>query len=134
MTMLTRYSAFPNIFDELLNFSVDNFHHQKFPFCDVYLESDVVIFEFALAGYKKEEIDIQIDKKILTVSFEKKEESESNKSRHYYIKSLSKRSFNKSFVLSDEIDIDSSEAKFENGILSISFKKCEKNVKQIEIQ
>lgn len=76
-------------------------------------------------GLKKEDIKLNLDKNILTISFEpKKEEStESNNKmlRHEY----KFKSFKRSFTLNDKINTGNIEAKYADGILDVTLHKKE---------
>ena len=90
-----------------------------------------------LPGYKKEDININIDNDILTISSEIKNEKE-EKTKNYISKSFTKNSFCKKLILSDDIDKDKINAKMEDGILNLKLKKIKKielnTSKKIDIQ
>lgn len=91
----------------------------------------------ALPGYKKDDISINIDNDVLTISSELNEENE-QKGKNYITKQIKKCSFTKRFVLSDDIDKDKINAKMEDGILHIKLDKIKKievnNTKKISIE
>jgi len=90
-----------------------------------------------LPGYKKEDININIDNDILTISSEIKNEKE-EKTKNYISKSFTKNSFCKKLILSDDIDKDKINAKMEDGILNLKLEKIKKielnTSKKIDIQ
>ena len=74
--------------------------------------------EIALAGFKAEEIEVSTEQNILRVASRvEKRDSE----RTYLHKGLSKRSFNNSWQLADDVRISSVD--FADGLLSISLEK-----------
>lgn len=75
-------------------------------------------FKFALAGYSKDDVKVELDDGILSVSAEKVEESDSNKTELY--RGISKKSFKQSYQLTD-LDLDTSNisADMKNGQLKI---------------
>ena len=75
-------------------------------------------------GFKKEDFKINLDNGLLTVSFEKKEETE-NKEYKTIRKEFSFRSFKRSFNLDDKINTGGIQAKYENGVLKIYLPKKE---------
>ena len=87
-----------------------------------------------LPGMKREDVNIELNNNILTLSGEKKVEREiKDQSYHMFERSFGK--FSRSFRLSPEVEADNIEAKFDNGILTLSLPKSEKAVaKKIEIQ
>jgi len=79
-------------------------------------------YEMALPGFSKEDINVEVEGRILTISAEV-EESEETKWRY---------SFNKRYELPNNVDPEQVEAKMENGVLSLSFGKS-KEAKKISI-
>jgi len=86
-----------------------------------------------LPGLKKDDISINLENGILTVSGERKFEDE-QEGKTYHRVETRYGSFNRSFQLPDNIDPDSVNAKYENGVLNITIEKSEVNrSKKIEI-
>jgi molecular chaperone IbpA len=71
------------------------------------------VVELAVAGYKKEEIDVTLEKTHLTISGKKSEKDE----RNYLVKGIAGRSFTRKFVVLDTIEVK--EATLTDGILSV---------------
>ncbi len=84
--------------------------------------------EINAAGRKKEDFKITVDKNILTVSFEKNEEK-NNENPKEYKKFIKKEfvlsSFKRSFTLDEKINAEGIQAKYENGILTLTLPKKE---------
>jgi molecular chaperone IbpA len=74
--------------------------------------------EFALAGYKKDDIEVSTENNKLFVESKKVESSDTDEYLH---KGLAKRAFTWSRTLSDDVKI--SDVKFENGMLIIKLNK-----------
>ena len=92
--------------------------------------------EFNVPGRNKEDFKINVDKGLLTVSYEKKEETET-KDVKVLRKEFSFQSFTRSFSLDEKINAEGIEAKYENGILKVLLPKKEEvkiAPKQISIQ
>lgn len=91
--------------------------------------------EINAPGRNKEDFKVNVDKDLLTVSYEKKDENnvESGPSiRREFIFN----SFTRSFSLDKKIDVSNIQAKYENGILKIdlpSKPEVKEEVKQITI-
>ncbi|HEY9177394.1 MAG TPA: Hsp20/alpha crystallin family protein [Flavipsychrobacter sp.] len=86
-------------------------------------------------GLKKEDFDIQVEKDVLTVSFEKKEES-AETTEKFIRNEYQFRSFKRSFTLSDKINASDIAASYTDGVLSITLPKAEPvapAVKKIDI-
>lgn len=76
-------------------------------------------------GLKKEDFKIDVDKNLLTISFEHKDESE-NTSEKWLRQEFKMRSFKRSFSLNENIDASAISATYQNGILHIGLPKKEK--------
>jgi len=78
-------------------------------------ENDYCI-ELAVAGFKRDEIDITAQQNVLIVTGKKKEESEENGSDYIY-RGIATRSFERRFALADHIQVKGADLK--DGLLSI---------------
>jgi molecular chaperone IbpA len=81
-------------------------------------DSSNFTIEVALAGFKREEIEVSTEQNILRV-VSKHEEKDTT--RTYLHKGLSKRSFNRSWQLSEDVRVR--DVKFEDGLLTIDLEK-----------
>ncbi|HKJ34903.1 MAG TPA: Hsp20/alpha crystallin family protein [Balneolales bacterium] len=89
--------------------------------------------EVAVPGIKKEDINISIKDDILIISGERKWK-EDNERKYHRIES-GYGEFTRELTLSDDIDKDSIEASYADGILTLSLlKKKQQESKQIEIK
>ena len=93
---------------------------------------DATTFEItiAVAGYSETDLDILCEDNQLII----RGRQEHNPNRHYLHQGIAARSFIKSFVLADGMQIKG--ALLENGLLIITLQKPQKspNIKRIEIQ
>ncbi len=80
--------------------------------------------ELSAPGFTKEEIELSIENEILTVSGEKKSETEQTEKR-YSRKEFSFQNFKRSFTLPENVDQEKIAARFEHGILHIELPKKE---------
>ena len=91
--------------------------------CDIYEKGGRVHIELDVPGFNKEDVKVDLDDGILTIAATKHEDKE-EKEKNYYRKERLfgsfKRQFNVGNVKENEID-----AKFNNGVLKISFPKEE---------
>ena len=88
---------------------------------DIMDEGDHFLLKCELPGLKKEDINIEIDNDVLTVSAEYKEENEEKK-ENYLRRERRYGSFSRSFDISD-ISSDQISAAYENGILKLQLPK-----------
>lgn len=119
--------------DDFFTLSASNYSAIRNPLHDVIETDKDYIVEVSLAGVKKENIKIDVEDDVLTISAERKEnEQKFNKKQTYYGK------FVKSFTLPESIDKENIQASFEDGILKLEIPKLEieskKKIKQIEIR
>lgn len=92
------------------------------------------IVEASLAGYSKDDINIELSKGILTISAEKKEDTENKEDDNsYIIKEIHHSYVSRSLSLKDA-DENKVSAKFDNGILNIEIGKKEKKVESVNIK
>jgi len=85
--------------------------------------------DVSVPGFTKDELKVDLNDGILTVSGEHNIEKKDDKV-NYSRKEFSKKSFSRSFNVPDSMNTDELDAKLENGILSLSIKKKELPPKQ----
>ncbi len=85
-----------------------------------------------IPGIKKENLKITLQDNILTIEGEKKKEEES-KEKNYFRSERIFGSFKRCFTLPSEVDSEKVDAKFEDGVLSISLKKLEPQPKKEKV-
>jgi HSP20 family molecular chaperone IbpA len=111
-------TVFDDVFD---SFFMDFPQHLKrttsgYPVADIYQnESGNTILEFALAGFSKEDLSIEVkpEKRSITVSASSDDTGVDNRR-------IAKRSFQKTYVnYDDNLDLSSVEASYENGLLTV---------------
>lgn len=80
--------------------------------------------ELAVPGRKKEDFNIEIDKDVLTISSENKQENEV-KEENYTRREFHFSSFRRAFTLPETIDSDNIKANYEDGLLKFTLPKKE---------
>ena len=92
--------------------------------------------EMAAPGLERKDFKVEVEKGMLIISSEKEEESNEEK-KNYTRREYSYNSFSRSFALPDNSMPEKINAKYENGILSITLPKKEitvsKPAKEIEV-
>jgi HSP20 family protein len=126
-----------SVFDELFTNFPSNWNTTAgSPAVNIHETKDGFHLELNAAGLNKEDIKVNIENGLLTVSFEKKEESKSDEYKTIR-REFGYRSFTRSFNLDDQVDADNVQAKYENGILKLFLPKREPakaSTKQVSIQ
>lgn len=138
------YRTFDNLFDELLNVNFNNStqfgqngKQSSFaPAVNIFETNDAYHLEMNVPGRNKEDFKVNVEKGLLTISYEKPEEKQSDD-----IKTVRKefgfKSFSRSFHVDENINTENIQAKYENGLLKFWLPKKEQpkhEVKQISVQ
>jgi HSP20 family protein len=92
------------------------------PRIDVHETDKEVRVSAELPGMTEKDIDVSVSKKSLTISGEKKQESEQN-IKGWYRMERSYGAFSRSIPLPCEVDQDKCSASFKNGVLTVSLSK-----------
>jgi len=102
------------------------------PSVDIVEDENSFVIKAELAGIPKEDIKVQIDNNILTLSGERK--SEVNDEKHHRIERFY-GSFSRSFSLPDNVDENGIKAESKDGILFLTLPKQapKETLKRIEI-
>jgi len=133
----------PGIFDEFFSGNlVPNFVEEgawkSTPAVNIYENNEKFDIEIAAPGLEKEDFKIDLKDEYLVVSSEKKDKKEEKEKGKVVRSEFRYSSFQRSFSLPHEIDVQAINATHKNGVLTISLpKKVEyKNnlSRQIEIQ
>ncbi len=127
------------LFDELFNEipvlgkTVNSFFS---PAVNIVETAEAYHLELMAPGRNKEDFQISVDKGLLTISFEKKEET-TKEDYKVVRREFSYQSFKRSFNLDEKINADAIQAKYENGLLKLLLPKLaevSQPVKTISIQ
>jgi len=122
-----------DFFDDLFNFSREKFGIDKYPFTNISTTKDGKLeFEFALAGYSKEDIRLSVEDNVLVVSGKKEDTNEEKK---WISKQIAYRDFSVKYLLPNDIDLNSVEATFKDGILKVVMNRKEsRSLKIIDLK
>ena len=82
---------------------------------------DKYAIEVAVAGFSKDDVEVEFEDKLLTVRTKKVDKTVEKDGDEIIHKGISQRSFSRSFTISDDVKV--SDAKLQDGLLTIS---CEK--------
>lgn len=99
---------------------------------DVQENEESIIIQADVPGTSKDEIDLKIEKGVLTIICSKKEESEQSQG-NYRVRERRSGKLSRSFSL-PEIDENATEASLNNGVLTIILKKPAVQKTQIKIK
>ena len=93
-----------------------------FPPANIHETPDAYHIELNAPGRNKEDFKINVENGLLTISFEKKEESKSDDYKTVR-REFSYKSFSRSFTLDQQIESAKIQAKYENGLLKLFLPK-----------
>jgi HSP20 family protein len=126
-------TPFDSLFDNVLakafpafgqEFGIEFFGNNSYPKVDVVDYDDKITIEAEIPGLGKEEVSVDLEENILTISGLKHSHDEDTSTR-YIRKELKRSSFKRSFKLGDNIRHDKTKADFNNGILLVELPKKE---------
>ena len=99
-------------------------------------DKDAYYIEVDLPGVKKEDVDISIDKNVLTIKGKREVREEVQEDDYYRVESRY-GTFSRSFTLPEKVDVDNVKAHTEDGVLEITIPKLtvlKETTKKIEIE
>lgn len=104
------------------------------PEIDVIEEKDHFLVKADLPGIKKEELDIKVEGRLLTLKGERKEEKET-KEKNYYSSERFYGTFTRVIELPTDVKAEEVKAAYKDGVLEISLPKTEgAKAKQIRVE
>lgn len=126
-----------NVFDNFFN---DSFLTDRLvtrvPAVNITESTDAYNIELAAPGLQKSDFKINVDKNLITISVEKKEQSTAE-DKVFSKKEFCYSSFTRSFSLPDTVDYNSIDANYVDGVLQLKIGKKEEAIvakRQIEVK
>jgi molecular chaperone IbpA len=141
MTALTRYDTqalnralvgFDRLFDTFESRFANQLNNNYPPYNVIRIDDNSYSIELAVAGFKKEEIEVEIAQRILSIRGERHREDVA--AQQYLHRGLSARNFERTFQLAEDIVIKG--AVLQDGILRVDLERIvpeEKKPKLIDI-
>ena len=123
MSFMPKRYYIDDFFDDFVP-SMDRFSKSNQMKCDIYEKDGKYNIEIDIPGYDKEDISIEVDKDVLTVSASKERE-ENDESKNYIRRERFYGTFSRSFNLGSDVDMDNIDAEFVKGMLKITIPKTE---------
>jgi len=116
-----QFSPFSVGFDEIFNtLQRASIPQSNYPPYDILKEDDKYIIRIAIAGFKKSDVDIEIEDNTLTVSV-CREDNTGKQRAEFLHKGISSKEFYKSFALAEYVEVK--KATMSDGILRIMLEK-----------
>ena len=136
------WTGFPSLLDDMFQPFFggwgEDLANRWLPAVDVAEERDRVVVTADMPGYTADEVSIEVEGNVLTISGSR--ESKENKEKkekdvRYTLKERVEGRFTRTFALPAAIDRDSVEARFQDGVLTVVLpKKAEARPRQIRIE
>ncbi|TVR37978.1 MAG: Hsp20/alpha crystallin family protein [Cryomorphaceae bacterium] len=127
--------VFSPFFDSLFDSDFfDNRMQRDIPSANIKELDDRFEVELAVPGFDKDDVNIELNAGLLTISSEKSEEKE-DKDARYSRREFYYQSFKRSFRMPDNVNEEDIKAQVKNGILKVDIPKRteEKRTKTIQI-
>ena len=137
LNQLTPYAVgFDRVFDQLNTYARNNATSTGFPPYNIRKGGDYTYaIEMALAGFSKNDIEIEVAEGLLTVRSVKEDDETNEEYDSKIYRGISYRKFNRKFTLADDIVVN--DASLENGMLEITLERIvpdAKNPRKITIK
>ena len=116
--------GFDNVFDHFERMFDDDFSFQAptFPFYNIVKQGkNKYDIELALAGYSKDDIEVNLEDGVLTIKSKKEDTKEDTKDGEILHKGIAKRYFSKAFTIADDVEVKGAELK--DGLLTVSLER-----------
>ena len=107
--------GFENLFDDLQRVTHTQSLTNYPPHNVIKTGDDTVTIEVAVAGFSEGEIDIALDKRLLTITGNKKREDDAD--HEYLHRGISSRDFKQTFPLAEHVEVNG--AAVQDGILTV---------------
>lgn len=107
--------GFDSMFDELMRVTAQQTNSNYPPHNVIKTGENTVTIEVAVAGFAEGEIDISLEKRVLTIAGNRKREEDAE--HEYLHRGISSRDFRHTFTLAEHVEVKS--ASVINGILSV---------------
>ncbi len=102
---------------------------------DIYETDNDVVVEAQVPGIKEDDVNVQIEGNVLTITAEHQETEEEKKQKKTVYKSTRQTSFSYSTSLPRMVDASKAEADVENGVVRVTIPKTEEEKpKKVEVK
>ncbi|HVE78319.1 MAG TPA: Hsp20/alpha crystallin family protein [Gemmatimonadaceae bacterium] len=94
------------------------------PSVDIEERKDEMLFRLDIPGVRPEDVDVTLEKGVLTIRGEMRTERKENDDAKWHLVERSYGSFERAFRLPDHLDDERVEASFEHGVLTVRAPKA----------
>lgn len=119
-SVTTPFRVFEELFNDWFSRAADQSRSEAWrPAVDIMEKGGYLILRVEVPGVTEKDMELKLEGQLLSVSGEKKLESE-NESANFYRMESACGKFSRSFTLPDTVDTDKISASYRNGILTIN--------------
>lgn len=116
------FAEMPRVHDRSFGQPVGDREYVFKPAVDIYEDEEGIQVKTELAGLKPEDIKVEVENRVLTISGERQLEHQDKRAGYRRVERFY-GSFTRSFALSDEVSPESIDAKYESGVLTVRLPK-----------
>lgn len=129
-------SDMSRLFDELFGFAPRLSTWSAWtPAADLYETDDEFVLEIEMPGFNREDIEVTVERGILTVSGQRAGEAQDGERATYHVRERSFERFSRSFSLPQSVDAEHVDAEYRSGILRVRLPKiAEAKPRQISVK
>lgn len=133
LPVMFKNSWFPTVFEDFLNNDFMPRANTTAPAVNVKEDEKAYTMEVAAPGIRKEFCRVSInDEGNLCLAIENKTEHKENDKKHHYLRrEFSYTNYEQNYTLPEDVDKDHIEAKVENGILTVTLPRVQKEEHKI---
>lgn len=92
------------------------------PAVDIFEDNDGIHVQADVAGVKPEDIKVNVENNVLTISGDRKLERDEKREGYHRVERFH-GNFTRSFALTNEVDPENIDAKYEHGVLTVTLRK-----------
>jgi HSP20 family protein len=103
---------------------------------DIYERNNRLFLRAAVPGVRPEDLDVSVENNVLTIRGETQQEWESEPETKVYHREYRYGKFTRSVRLPENLDLDSIDAEFDNGFVTVSIPRLaeEKNSRKVQVR
>lgn len=134
---LSPYVGFRSVFDEFFKQSgfgdlMDERRSVMAPRTNIREEEKAYYVELSIPGFKKEDIEMEIDHDQLIISGQVQADETQEEDKKYYLREFSARAFKRQFELPGNIKTDDIKADYDLGVLTIEIPKNMEEINKLK--
>lgn len=129
--------GFPSVWEDFFNNDLFNLptvasRGTTVPAVNISENDKDFVVELAAPGMKKDDFQVDLERNVLTISSEQKDEKQ-EEGKHFTRKEFSYQSFQRSFTLPESVNQDKIEATYNDGVLKIILHKKEEMIPKSKV-